>query len=338
MNKLLILSLLFITTLSVRASIPTTEGLFRNANNADIQANLVVLKMIFTLKPSNQVLSAPIADVPEEKAEETATVEEKKYYVKFLLSEDSDKRVQVIQAIYLDSKMDDSSLVDVRYYSNLKNKIKSSDRIQGVFYATLSSLALNRSEEIDALLKLTSKNYKSNKDLIDAEKMALYEKYKRYLTLAKEDETLKETMDNPMKPNDDEGKELVRIIKSRSFMNKDPFISLVKDQNGFFWKAENDVLTAIFENKTMRLEKLDFGEVNKNIKLSFDEYILFDGSHELPKTIKVDSPEAFVEIRTSSLTHLMLRNKPMPKRYAEYKDALKESNKKNALEPIFLMR
>lgn len=339
MNKKIFLPLLIaLISLSLQASTPTTEGLFRNANNAEISANLVMVKLILSSKASNQLLETPVGDLAEEKITEGATEEEQKLYVKFLLSEDGDNRVQAIQALYSDSKMTDSSLFDVRYFSNLKNKIKTSDKVQGLFYATLSSLTLNRSEEMAAFLKVNSKTFKSNEELIDREKMALYEKYKRYLSLVKEDETLKETMDNPMKPNDDEGKELVKAIKKRPFMNKDPFVSLVKDQNGFFWKAENDVLTAIFENKTMRLERISYGNVSKNIKLSLDDYILFDGSHELPKTIKLDTPTMFVEMRTSSLSHLMLRNKKMPQRYAEYKKLIQDSKKKEDLQSIFLMR
>lgn len=339
MNKRLLISLLIsIFSATLYASIPTTEGLFRNANNAEISANLVMIKMNISSKPSNQLLETPIGNLPEEQISETATEEEKKYYAKILLSEDGDNRVQAIQAIYDNAKMTDESLLDVRYFSNLQNKIKSGDKTQGLFYATLSSLALNRSDEMSAFLKANSKTFKSNEELIDREKMALYEKYKRYLSLVKEDESLKETMDNPMKPNDEEGRELVRTIQGRPFMNKDPFVTLVKDQNGFFWKAENDVLTAVFENKTMRLEKLNFGNVSKNIKFSFDDYILFDGSHELPKTIKIDTPEVFIEVRTSSLTHLMLRNKKMPQRYAEYKKLVPESKKREDLEKIFLMR
>ncbi|MCR9203892.1 MAG: hypothetical protein NXH75_04900 [Halobacteriovoraceae bacterium] len=339
MNKKIVLSLIIsLISLSLKASTPTTEGLFRNANNAEISANLIMVKLILSSKVSNQLLETPVGNLPEEKITEGATEEEQKFYVKFLLSEDGDNRVQAIQAIYTDPKMTDSSLFDVRYFSNLKNKIKTGDKAQGLFYATLSSLTLNRSEEMAVFLKVNSKNFKTNEELIDREKMALYEKYKRYLSLVKEDETLKETMDNPMKPNDDEGKELVKAIKKRPFMNKDPNVSLVKDQNGFFWKAENDVLTAIFENKTMRLERLSYGNLSKNIKLSLDDYILFDGSHELPKTIKIDTPAMFVEMRTSSLTHLMLRNKKMPQRYAEYKKLVQESNKKEDLQPIFLMR
>lgn len=339
-NKALIL-FIFLLSAAAWSSIPTTEGLFRNANNADVSANLIVVKFLITLKPSTQVLETQISDVPEEKIEELAKEEEKKFYVKFLFSVDSEDRVQVIQAIYNDGKMEDSHLVDARYISNLENKVKATDNLQSLFYSTISSLALNRSKEINTLLKTVSKNYKSNEDLIDAEKMALYSKYKRYLSLVKEDENFKETLENPWKPADGEGKELVEQIKNRPFMNRDPHVQLVKDQNGFVWKTENDVMTAIFENKTMRLEKLAFGKLNKNLKINFDDYLLFDGSHELPKHIKIDAPESFFDIRTLSLRHLMIGNKSMPKRYSEYKDLLKESKatkEVNDLTSIFLMR
>ena len=92
----------------------------------------------------------------------------------------------------------------------------------------LSSLALNRSEEISAFLKKVSTNYKSNEELIDPEKRDLYNQYKKYLKLIKEDESLKESLDNPMAPKDEEVRKTVEKIKERPFLQKDPHVSLEK--------------------------------------------------------------------------------------------------------------
>ena len=86
---------------------------------------------------------------------------------------------------------------------------------------------------------------------------------------------------------------------------------------------------------TRRLESLGYGLIDKNIKLSFDQYMLFDGTHELPKAIKINIPSTFYEIRVTSLSHLLLRNKKMPKRYLEYKKIL-ENNKKEEIS-LFLV-
>jgi len=335
MNKKYLLALVFILTLKTSlGSIPTTEELFRNGNNAEVSANLIMIKFNLTEKSSEYLLEKQISELPEEEISKVSN-DEKNYYVKLLFSEDEDKRVHLIQAIYLNSTMSEDSLVSVRYYSNLKDIVKRSKKVLGLFYATLSSLVLNRSDEINDFLKFNSKKYKSNTELLDRERLDLYKRYKRYLSIIKEDSSLGETLNNPMKPTDDTKREYIKNLNKKPLVKRDPFVFLVKNQKQFFWKVENDVLSAVFELKTRRLESLGYGLIDKNIKLSFDQYMLFDGTHELPKAIKINIPSTFYEIRVTSLSHLLLRNKKMPKRYLEYKKIL-ENNKKEEIS-LFLV-
>lgn len=320
------------------ASIPTSEGLFRNGNNADVSATLIMIKSVLSTKVSSMLMEKPAEEITAKEETEAMKDSETKYYAKFLLSVEPNDRVQLIQAIYTSGKMNDSDLADIRYFSNLEEKIKKSSHVQGLFYGLLTSLALNRSREINTFLKINSKNYKSNSDLIDPEKKALYEKYKRYLKLIKEDDSLKETMANPMKPEDAEVATVVEKIKNRSFMLRDQNVNLVKTTNGYKWVVDLDVLNAVFDNKSHQLEKLSFGKIDKNLMFNFDNYILFDGTHELPKKIKIVSPDEENELRISSLTHLNIGNKSMSTRYGEYRKILDESKMKEEEVKVFLTR
>jgi hypothetical protein len=327
-TKILLISLIF--TLKALASIPTTEGLFRNGSNADVAAPLVLVKAMVSTEISNMLMDKTTAEVPE--GMERAAIEEKepqKYFVKFILSAEQEERVQLIQVIYKSGKMNDSGILNIRYFSNLKEKILKSPTRLALFYSLLSSFALNRSEEISAFLKLTSKNYRPNEALVDTEKDALYKRYKRYLTVVKEDESLKDTMDNPLRPEDPEVKKVANEIRDRPFMVKDKNVSLIKTQSGFQWAVKLDVLEAYFDNKNRRLERLLYGQLDKNTVFSFDDYILFDGTHELPKTIKIVAPEETINIRMTSLNHLNLGNKSMTFRYGEYRDLFKKVSKDN---------
>lgn len=322
---LLILSLIIQTTL---ASIPTTEGLFRNGNNADVAAPLILVKAMVSTEVSNMLMEKPTSEVSE--GLEKAAIEEqepRKHFVKFLLSAEQEERVQLIQVIYKSGKMLDKDIVNVRFFSNLKEKILKSPTRLALFYSLLSSFALNRSEEMSAFLKLTSKTYQPNEALVDTEKDALYKRYKRYLTVVKEDESLKDTMDNPLRPEDPEVKKVANEIEERPFMVRDKNVSLIKTQAGFQWAVKLDVLEAYFDNKNRRLERLLYGQLDKNTILSFDDYILFDGTHELPKNIKIVAPEETINIRMLTLNHLNLGNKSMTFRYGEYQDLFKKVEK-----------
>lgn len=331
--KLSFLCLIF----STQASIPTTEGLFRNGNNAEVSATLIMVKTVVTSKVSSMLMEKPATEVPAKEENDALVEEPKPVHVKFLISSEGNDRVQLIQAIYETGKMDQGKLLDVRYFSNLEEKIKKSPTQLALFYSLLTSLTLNRSRELDTFLKLNSKTYRSNKDLVDPEKKALYERYKRYLKVVKEDESLKETMTNPMKPEDPEIAKSIEIVKSKPFMQRDENVSLKKTTNGFKWVINLDVMDAIFDNKSHRLEKLSFGKVDRNINFNFDDYILFDGTHELPKKIKMLTPAEEVEVRVTSLTHLNIGNKTMSTRYGEYRKDFQESKSKEEGLKTFLL-
>jgi len=247
--------------------------------------------------------------------------------VKFLMSVDKYDRVQVVQAIYSNGKMKSESLLDVKYISNLKEKIKNSPERKALFYSLLSTFVLNRSTEMSELLKLRSKDFKTNRELMDPEKKGLYERYKRYLSVTKEDKSLLDSMDNPMNPSDPDAQKAVNAIREKPFMQKDPSVSLQKRGGGFYWKVDLDVLEASFESETFRLENLGFGGADKSLKFSFSDYILFDGTHELPKYIKMKSIDEIVSIRSLSLRHRSLGNKSMNQKYREF---LKEMPTKTA--------
>lgn len=338
MNKYKKIFLILVMSLSVNANIPTTEGLFRNGSNADVSASLIVVKFLIEKEISDEALNlAPDASAAKEEVVFTEK-NQKPVYVKFLISLAPNDRVQLIQVSYSSGKMLDSQIIDVRYYSNLIDKIVKTDKKTALFYSLLSSLALNRSDELDSFLKLNSKNYKSNDELVDPEKKALYSKYKRFLNLTKEDESLKESMDNPYRPQDPDIAKVVNKVKASPYMKRDENVSLVKENNQFFWKVSLDTMEAFFENDNLHLEKLSYGKVDKDLRVTLDDYILFNGNHEMPKHIKILDPENQLNIRTLSLAHLNMANKSMNTRYSEYMAILKEANSKVPLPSLFIFR
>ncbi len=319
MVRTILISFLF--SLSIFASHPTTEGLFRNGNNPDVSSDLVVVKMMISEEVS-EVLLEKESQEADENEEKIVTEEKKKepLYVKYLLSVEEGRPVQLLQVIYSKGRMNDEDIVDLKYYSNLESKIKKSNPKLAIYYSILSSLALNRSKEMSSFLKLVSSEYKPNNELINKERLALYSRYKSYLTLVKNDEAIKETMDNPLRPEDPEVREAVNEILKKPFLNKDNHLTLRKAQEGYEWYLKNDVLEGSFDSDTLRMEKLIYRKNDKEMKLSFDDYILFNGTHELPKNINIKDEIKNIKIRVTNLTHLLLNDKNMAKRYGEYRE------------------
>ncbi len=336
--KSLILSIF--TFSSLWASVPTTEGLFRNNNNSDVQASLVMVTLQVEKEPSKNALEQPVEESPiaekEVLAPGTSGKETKVVNVKYLFSVNDREDVESVRIIYRPGKMDDENIISVEYYKNLAEGVVNNPEMKGLVLGLLSSLALNRSQEMSSFLKKVSKNYKSNEELIDPEKRDLYSKYKKYLKLIKEDESLKDSLENPMEPQDAEIKKTVEIIKERPFLQKDPYVTLEKKNTHFLWKVNLDVLDAVFDGKTQRLMKVDLKKPNEKLTVSLDDYILFNGTNELPKIIKMDTGTYTYTLRTSSHVQLNLGTKSMWQRYNEYISKLKSNGEVENVDFFFL--
>lgn len=335
-NKMILVFLL--TVFNVYSSVPTTESLFRNNNNSDVQATLVMVTLQAEKDVNKNTLEKMSSEESSIEDEAILTSEKKaeKVNLKYLFTVNDNGQVEAVRVTYRTGKMDDENIIDVKFYKNLTTDVLNATEHKGLLLSLLSSLALNRSEEMSAFLKKVSKNYKTNQDLIDPEKKALYSKYKNYLKLVKEDESLKESLENPMDPKDEDIKKTVEMIKERPFLQKDESVTLEKKESHFLWKVDLDVIDATFDGKTQRLLRLDYTEPQNKLSVSLDDYILFNGSNELPKIIKLDTQDHTYTLRTSSHVQLNLGTKSMWNRFNEYKDKLKENGEVKLFDFFFL--
>ncbi len=335
-NKMILILICLIN--SAWASVPTTEGLFRNNSNSDVGASLVMVTLQAQKELSKKALEQPVSESPVKENQVLSAEDERieKVNIKYLFSVNDNDEVEVITITYKTGDMSDSNILGVKYYKNLNSAVLNSPNQKGLILGLLSSLALNRSQEISSFFKKVSTNYKSNQDLIDPEKKDLYVKYKKYLKLIKEDESLKESLENPLEPQDEEIKKTVDLIKERPFLQKDPHVELEKKDSHFLWKVDLDVVDALFDGKSQHLLKLDYTKPDEKVAISLDDYILFNGSNELPKTIKVDTTIHTYTLRTSSHVQLNLGTKSMWQRFSEYEEKVKENKKLEKIDFFFL--
>jgi Txe/YoeB family toxin of Txe-Axe toxin-antitoxin module len=326
--------LLVLFNLSTDASTPTVEGLFRNGHNAELSGEWVVLRGLLKLKSEENV---PISQ--DDLLVANPLIGSNEVYVK-IIYEVRNESVKILQALYSQGDMRDSSMINVRLKKQINDLVISDNIERALFISLLSSLALNRSNEMATFLKLYEPKFQSNIELVSQEKKKLYSKYKEYLLIVNEDKTLKETMINPLKPEAEEEKTKVGEVMKLPFYETTEYVKLKREGKRFIWEVGLDNTLAVFDNQSHRFQKMEFRHRDNQYKISASDYVLFNGVHEMPKflNISINGDKKYV-FRTLTVRHLMAQNRTLVKWHQKYLKKLASStSKKDALKlpPILI--
>lgn len=282
---------------SLSAAVPTIEGLLRNPSNSDVVGPNIVLRLKLNTK-----------------AEEASTEESTEYFVKYIFNTEYSSKIRLLEVVYSSEEMKDDSILAVKYYQDITSQdLKKEKRL---YLSILSSLALNRSNELVGYVKGISKEFKTNKEAVNEEKKSLLDRYKRYLIAKKENE--EEELQNPLKPENPEVKQKSKEVMSESFFKTSEKIILDKIDGRFMWSVKLDNFQGIFENESLRMKKISIENLDGKDVYSFDKYILFDGVHEFPKIIKINLAGREFEITTNRLRHIESKAIKITKRYSDY--------------------
>ncbi|MCP4913724.1 MAG: hypothetical protein GY909_11470 [Oligoflexia bacterium] len=331
----LLISLLVISYTTL-ASVPTPEGLLRNPNNKEITDNYVVVKFSVEKKKDDvlsvQQIAEPIETAGRELQEDLANGElkelDKTVYIKAIFEITENKKVNLLQAIYDNGKMNRTDMINYIVKKDYTNVISQEPNAEiGLFYSVLSMLALNSSKVFMDYLKTNNVLLPSNKELLHKEKIALYDKYKTYLRLKKEDE--ESEIENPLDPQEEEQQTIVKETLNKPFFDQSNIVRLVKDVSGYFWEVEKDGFWAKFENGTKRLNRLKLNKASSVLDVSLDEFIVYDGKHEFPRFVNFKSfnNEQYI-VRTLDVSYFTNTNVGFDKRVKAYKEAF-EKNSEN---------
>ncbi len=284
------------------ASVPTEEGLLKNLNNAGIPGNLITIKAIF----SGSSLGTP-----------TEVESGKSDYYKFVLSLENPNAVTLLQVGYSNAQMLNSQVKDLKYIPDLLTAIKKEKSIdKGIFYSVLMMLATNRSQGVETFLEKSGVQVVKNKNILNEDKMKLLRAYRTYLSTTKG----KGDASSPLNPPDPQNKaKVVELFRANTFQ-RSKNIELVKMENEFVWKVDWKIVQAYFSNEDRRLRKMEYINGELSSKLEANDYILFNGTNELPKFILMkDTKGQITKMQVLGLDTKTNREKKLFERFEEAK-------------------
>ncbi len=288
-----------IFSFSLYAAVPTEEGLLKNLNNAGIPGNLITIK---TMVQGPEIEGS------------------KMDYYKFLISLENPNVVSLLQLAYSNAQMLTTQLKDVKYIPDLQTAIKREKSVErSMFYAALMMLATNKPNGMEAFLEKNGVQIVRNKNILNEEKMKLLRAYRTYLANNKG----KGDANSPLNPPDPANKaKVIELFRANTF-ERAKNIELTKIENEFVWKVDWKATQGYFTNEDRRLRRIDYANGEVNVRLDASEYIMFNGTNELPKFMFVKDSKGLVsKIQILGLDTKNNREKKLSERYDEAKKAL----------------
>lgn len=327
LNKLVIVICLTVSS-TLLASYPSIEGLFRNSNNKDVQGNFSVLRLEIKEEKNNEASS----EIVKEISDKPRTPD----YIKYIFSTETNKAPKLLQIQYNHKKMMSNAIKRVAFFPNVSEVITSDENFdRGLFYSVLLMFGLNDSKVISDILKKEDVTFKKNTELMNQDKIALLEDYKKYLIEIKENTESKDELESPLSPsNVDKLKEVKEILKS-SMYKRSENLRLIRQNGKFYWKLELEKISALFDNDTHRILELDITSEEMSVKLKFANYMLLNGINEMPSDISyVTSRGKNFKIKILKYQNFENKGKKIEERAQRYKDLEQKIVKKEVTTEI----
>ncbi|MFA6237170.1 MAG: hypothetical protein WC635_07580 [Bacteriovorax sp.] len=294
-------------TINAIAAVPTEEGLLKNLNNAGIPGNLITIKAMI-----NSVT------VPAETGTETEMT--KMDFYKFVISLENPNVISLLQVAYSNGQMLSSQIKDVKYIPDLVTAIKrevNPDR--SLFYGILMMLTTNKSQGVEAFLEKSGVQIVRNKNILNEEKMKLLKAYRSYLATSKG----KGDAASPLNPTDAQNKAKVLELFRANTFQRARNIELIKLENEFLWKVDWKNIKAYFTNEERRFRLIDYVNGDISVKIEANDYLLFNGTNELPKNMTVKDTKGLSNtIQIISLDTKGNREKKLSERFEEAKKSI----------------
>lgn len=325
---------LFLYSTFAIASIPLPESLFRNGSNQNITKSTVVVK--FKVRDlSDQMQSSELDPSVGEEGQvnisagnQQQLMDKDKFYRLYFFSEGN--QVSLLQVEYSQPAMRAKHIKRVVYEPNLMERLRklSYDLDKNLFYSTMMSQMLNRADGIINFLHSQGIRLKRNNELLDKEKLELLARYKKYLKLIRATPTL--PIRSPLRPKGSEARQQVDEIMGRPLYTPTEDVRLIKSRRRFYWLLDLSRFRAYFSNEEHQLSQLEYFYENKSFSMDLQDYILFDGVHELPKNITLQATNSKVYVMQSlDMAHIGWSQQSFQKKVSEMQNWQEKNNSSN---------
>ena len=276
MNGIKFLVLCFLS-LSIQATQPLPESLFRNGINDDLKFPAVKVQMY----------------IQQESMQINAEVSSQRWEVLAYFLKESDSRVRAHYLLVTpDGKIFRKiSIPSLSQYAS----DRSSSSSQRVFQSLWSYLFTNDSRAMSNYLKSQYSRYSSNIDLINREKLNLLERQKDFLRKKANKIEGHEELKSPLQGETEEEKKKIKEILDSPFYNSSELVRMEKINDKYFWNLELDDFVAQFYNESRRIKLLRFKSGEGYFALEFFNFNKIKGFQILPEQIFVlsDSNETW---------------------------------------------
>ena len=314
--------LLYILSFSLFAALPSVESLFRHGANPEISLNTV--KLGFSVQELELKNGVPL---------ENMEIPKKNYLLYFIKG--ADNKFSLLQLGSKNEIGDETALSSFYSKRDFVNHIiykKEMNIKRDLFYSTIISMALNESKPFAYLLKKTDRKFKSNREVINKEKVQVLKRYKNYLSLIKDDPESKEVVPHPLKPEDEKDRMEVNNILNSSMYIENSDLKLVRINGEFKLALDLDNYHFKFSNKTHQFLELSYKDTEQSLSMHFKKFILFNGTHQLPSKIiyKVSEEKAYL-VSFTHLSHFNVSNNFMSKKAKKSRELLKSEGDSSPL-------
>ena len=252
--------LLCCTIASISAyTMPTPEGLLKNANNKQPTGNTVAVEFMI------------------EEMGNVAGGDGSAGYYKMFIGFQEDRVRSLLQVNYGSNSMQDADIKAVYFFRNMETAILNDTSIERtLFYSLMTMMTVNSSSLMSKVLKKVSSYFQTNEELINKKKIDLYKRQKEYLQAKKRGSS---GASPPLNPNDPR---VAEVMKEPMYANSER-VSLIRKGLGFYWQIDLGDTTLLFTNEEHRFSEMVYGNTLGRFSVRAGEYSRPDGNHDLPR-------------------------------------------------------
>jgi len=278
-NLFIVLFICSINLIAIAA--PTPESLFRNGDNKEIKSNNLIIQFSITKK-----------------------------------GEKEDDNVLFYKSIY-DFKLNslvliqftDQSYREVMYVNHIRNLDISFNNLSSyrdiLLFSSFKMLFENSSKYFSLMLTKEAPEYLPNTKLINLEKKGLMSRHATFLQLKNQDDAPVD-LKSPFYSEDPEIQKQLIELKKAPMYKETTHVNLIRNNKILFWNLNFTGISAYFFHENHKLNKLTLSKLDNDFKIVLDNYIIFDGSHELPQFFQLYTNDKVENIKFKSIRYLDL--------------------------------